>query len=333
MSTKNLPATEVQDVQESKMKIDAWEGHRRLFTIDENGQRVELQQATYRDYDADRAVRVARLGNSKIGVVSQNYQLVDHYQVAQPLLEAGFTSVDLLKHRADGIDMLAVLSHPDIVYEDTIGWDTHLFPTQDAKIHLAAKIDTSFRKGHGIRVTMGFMRVICKNGMVSYRLGLGNEVFSHKDFRTESLTNLVERTLRKKNPWERLTKENTIPSAALDWPIEQLERMAEDPTYVFTLPRFASAPLEKLTRQIPGWGVGKMAEVLKAARQAEDFSLLDVLNVVTDVAALRPDRMGSDGGPSWIMYNRLEPLTQHLIDVVDVGAFKAGLGTFPLAER
>ena len=350
MTTTN--ATLLETTPEVSMTVPAYETSRNMYTIDMQGNRVLMGKVTYRDYEDDRRVRNAKLlqGNKayNLGGVSSLWNLVDPYQAIEPLLEAGFTNVDLLNHRAGGAAVKAVLSHPDFRFDEVIHWDTALFPErQDRKnLYLAAKIDMGLRPGHAIRLSFGFYRVICHNGLVSTEFGMGNRVFNHVNFLRHEELSLPSASKNALGPkWiseqaECLADQMgaggiqafpelaaRIDTQALDWTIDTLERYLEDEFSLEELPQFARKPFQKLTSQLPPWGSAALLEVLKQARLEDAIGLLDVANMLTDVASphtrdLTGSQFRSSDEMSWVVYDRFEPLMEHLRAAIEVGAFK-----------
>lgn len=336
--------------EERIVKVEAFERSRSLYTIDKEGQKVRVATATHRDYEQDRRVRHTTMQNDHnlihLGNTRDVWNLVDHYQVAEPLLKAGFTNVQLLNHRGYGAQMQAVLSNPDLTYKDVIGWDSALFPNGDpnSELQLAASINTTLRPGQSIKVTFGFFRILCQNGLISNVLDMGHQYFNHGNFFADKngeengprwireTSEILADQLSDGNILELPSLKPRIDSQALDWGIEVLKRSTEDETYIQNLPDFARKPFDRLIRHLPARGAYVLQESLQQAKNAGDVGLLDILSILTNVASseFRP-LPGSDqsqrrfGRPSFEVYGSVEPMLSDLRAIVEIGAFRKDL--------
>lgn len=306
-----------------------------VYTISEAGERVELGLVDHREYEEDRRLRVPVLAaggkTSVLGRGGSQFHIVDHWQAAEPMLDAGW-KVQTLHHYQLGAQLIAFFTLPDIVLPDTISWD-RLGGSQGGDSFLAMRLFTSLHLGHAIRYTIGIYRQVCSNGLVVKRLGLGSLVMrhvGHGEFGARKVADwLEERAAVLAQLQDVATRPLSIPVSCLDWAAGTLRHLAakqnDQEEFLRTQPEFVVRPLKTLQQRLPGWGMGVLAEQLAMAQQGTDsISVLDLLNAVTNVA---------DNGPresrAWEIYRRVEPLYGALADLVDISAFKAGVPALP----
>jgi hypothetical protein len=299
---------------ESSLVVPAIEGARPMYTFDENGKKTALGLVRYRDYEADRKLRVAYFGEDTahpLGKASGNFRIVDHWTAAQPLLKAGF-KVDMLRHFRDGAELFAVLTHPDLTMRDVIDWDADMYNGQPTTMRMAIRLRNNLNIGNSIRYDIGFFRVICTNGLIASALDMGNAAFTHRIFETPKLKQWVDDTI---NNWTGGRQLRDVEAKALDWPIQTFTEILEDPGYVNRLPAFARIPAQHLLNKMPQWSRVQLVEQMQSMRQnSEVITALDLLNAVTNLNNLSPAQ-------SWLVYRRLDPIYNNFVTLCDIGAF------------
>lgn len=316
---------------EQTVQVEAIQGGIPIYSIDQNSQKVEIGSVQYRDYD-ERRLRVPVMYSREepdsphsLGHASGKFEIVDHYEVLFPLLQLGFQP-KILKHLRGGSEMMAVMVNPDISAPDTMYWDRQLYPAQEGKGKLlfAIRVWNNLHFGAGIRLTVGFLRILCTNGLISVALGLGNLSFKHSAFSGDRLGDWAGERV---GGWNQERHWRVLDPKVLGWPIRALDNVLRNPGAVAQYPKFASEPILQLQSRMPSWGLAKLRDQLSLAQGAEGIEPLDLLNMLTNTANQTPR---SNAELSWTMYRRMDPLFKSLYDLVEIGAFETGSSGFGL---
>lgn len=253
----------------------------------------------------------------KLGTATGNYRLVDHADIVQPFLDAGFEP-GVVTARRGGLKLAATLYHPDFALDDTISWDNPLYDrTRNDRIYMGVGLWTDAATGHGIRVNVGFFRSICTNGLVSHILELGEKTFSSQHFTPEALRGWVNDTT---NKWGATVEEmnlRRLPTTALDWPLNLLKDYATNGPSVFeTMPRFVRETSQAFVQGMSQWMTAGVIEQLSLLRShQEHFTPMDIVNGVTNLAYGRP-------AASARIYERLDRFAVGIADMAEIGNFK-----------
>lgn len=309
--------------REEAVQVEAIQGGVPIYSITPASEKVKIGEVRYRDYD-ERAVRVPTFIPSgedtsphSLGHASGQFKIIDHYSVLDPLLQEGFRP-EILKHFRGGSEVLAVMTHPDLVVPDEIGWDRSKYSSAPSNLKFAVRVKSSLHFGTGIRATLGFFRIICTNGLISVALGMGHTSYKHTSYGGGIFREWINARMGELNG---VPEYPSLPSKVLDWPIRALEAVSKDEGAIENYPKFAAEPIGQLQRRLPAWGLPSLAQQLEMARSADSINPLDLLNMLTN-SAQEDNR--SDDGISWMMYRRMDPLFRSLYDLVEIGAFHAG---------
>ena len=319
---------------EERVTVEAIQGGVPIYSISSDAKRTQVGTVQYRDYD-DRRLRVPVMypeGSAdkphSLGHASGRFELVDHYTVLEPLLAMGFVP-RLLKHFRGNAEMVAVMANPDITVPDTLNWDQGLYPNGNAKgkLEYAVRVWSNLHVGSGIRATVGFLRVVCQNGLVAVALGMGHRMMSHGNFNQETFRNWVVVKNDEAKGLDSGSQYTALPGKVLAWPLRALDAVIADPMAVERYPKFAAEPLKQLSNRLPAWGMPALRDQLELAQAADQVAPVDLLNILTNAANLDPR---ADDGRSWQMYRRMDPLFHSLYDLVEIGAFEVGSSGFGL---
>jgi hypothetical protein len=321
------------DVPERTFEVTAIEGSTAVFgpmlSTEGKWESQLLGRIIYRDYERDRRLRVPvfvdiRGKEHRLGKATKAFQLVNHNDSVQPFLDRGFV-IRKLFYRRMGVDMFAILSHPDHTIEDGIAWDKPLYPTAGVtgnRMEMAVAVRSSLRVGKSILIEVGFFRTVCTNGLVVKSLGLGSLRVSHKDWKPEGVLKFIDETgLKDQTTWV----PPQFPSSTLPMVTGALYNFlngkADD-----VIGSFPGTPISRLAtgiQRIPDWiskGMINQLALLTASGQPS-YNLLDVLNMFTNVAHTRTDA-------DQRIYSFLDRWIQPIIGLVQLSMLMSTAETF-----
>lgn len=318
-------------VTERDITVQAKQGEFKVFTIDAQGKKAPLGTLMYRDYDEDRRLRVPVLnGDRVLGRASSQYKVVDHLTAVAPVQEYGF-SPRTIHHFRGGSELIAFFStdDPSWQFKDPVAWDQEMYGVSEG-LFLALKVHTSMRVGNAIRYAFGFWRQICVNGLVAECLNLGVFRVAHTAFDHGEVVDWMGECLEAFD--QKQMTFDTISTKALSWPTQAITTLVADvdagDAYIAGQPNFARRPLSKVRSRLPTWGLESLSQQLEMAKSAKKVSKVDLLNMLTSVSNSSP-RHSEDNPIAWEVYRRMDPLASNLTELVEIGAFKAGVKGFP----
>jgi len=273
---------------------------------------------------------------SQLGIQKTPGAFLDPWAIQEPFLNAGW-NIDLVDYGRNGGRSTTLLYHPELTLKDTISWDharhlaqqerTNLGPGDETlKLGILAKgkIASSTR----YTLTLGFIRWVCRNGLVSSAFEMGSLVVSPATFEPlmvqDWIGQIVEDFSSKKSVSVTAYEAKT---SALDYPIEMMQKALLDqiqgkqgaePQLDFDeLPEFVSNPLGYIAKQ-PIWFQESLLDQAKLLRKSQEtFTSLDVLNMVTNPGAFNQQQSRSR------LYNKMEGLQSKMEELILVGSFFA----------
>lgn len=323
----------VPEYEDSEVSVSALEGRKPFYSMNREGEKVLAGHILQRDYENDRRLRVPVVEETGVvlGRTSSKWNIVDHYSAFLPALENGFEVKAYNSHRK-GTEAMSFMSHPDLEIPKslTMDWDLSVHSGNERESFVGVRVVSSMKFGASIRYTLGIFRQICVNGLMAKTLGMGYLSMSHTRFNVTEVNNWLQNRISYFTDIENNTPTfPEISSKILDWPIETLKRVGDDPEYLASIPEFASSPVKTIQRYVPKWGVPKLAEQFELAR--ENLALvspLDLLNCVTNVTNMSPRRSSSNDGIFWNMYYCIDPVFEATIQLADIGAFMKDVTSF-----
>lgn len=319
---------------------------REIYGIGEGTQEPQgLGVLEYREYEKDRRLRVPVFHPANkpdkavvLGRASRQFSVIDPYAAAEPLLNAGMEPRSMHYFR-DNTQLLAFFLLPGSEFKDLIGWDQWAEDKGQQDTMLAIRMRMSMHLGNAIRYSFGIFRQVCVNGLVVERLGLGNLSFRHLTTGDSDETGfkpeMVEDWLNKRaeellKVRKQIANPPTIPSKALGWAVDTFDKLADEGEQLqarevlAAMPQFASRPIRTMLERMPRWSVPVMADQLHRLHDNGTVSVVDLLNVLTNIADKSPRERRA-----WEVYRRLDPLYSAAKDLIDVSAFRAGLEPLP----
>lgn len=297
-----------------------------FYTIDEQGNTVKSGVVGTRRYDgrlneyfyhSDADGKQYSLGTRQKAV-----RTIDHTTILNPILDTGDYQIEKIE-RSGGTGLFALLSNPDVKYQDMISWDHEMFHSPgEGELSFSLAVWADIRFGKAVRVEGGFFRSLCSNGLVSRTLGAGSFRSRASRFDPAELEQFLSEGVEQR--FDRMSIPSTD-SKVLSWVNSTLEdrRLSPEPT---ALPSFAQAPFQTLG-SLPIWAQEELGYQLNLIQENQStVSTLDVLNAVTNIPNGQPERQGGR------FYFTLESLSNAVIDAANVAAFKMDLSPMAIAE-
>lgn len=300
---------------EQELTVPAFSGTREILTLDDQGETQVIGDLEYRDYEDDRRSRTMFFhprGEDerayRLGGVTGRYQIIDHAEVLSPLVDAGFHLRQALYSRGGArmtafmaVDVLAA----DGVWDDPFNWDG-LEGTSPLLFGLAVHND--IRPGHAVKVTAGYFRIVCTNGLMVRSFGLGNLVMNHLVFSGHELAEWV-----KGIPYKGPDSFPRVPTKTLAAPIDWITQYtSEDGPQ--GLHRLVQDPVSRVVGGMNAAGAEELVTHLESLRSNEDsYSIADLVNCITNIGRTQPR-----------IYRRLDVMADQLATLVELGGIRDG---------
>lgn len=298
--------------------VEATRKGRPFYTLNQEGNWDQVGDVILTNYESNVQALALRTPNKAytLGRTSNLYQVIDHRQVIQPLMDEGWVPAKIDNTRGGG-RLFVSLTHPSIRFEDfVVPYDRSRYPSVpgDGTLALSLGIWSDARAGHGVRVTLGFWRFICANGMVSSVLRLGDRTFKstmagHASF-LEWIQNQVSRPLS----GEALGYKVTRPEA-LNWLVDTLRKDEADLLQLPDIIRTEALAVHRdLSQGVRQTLVGQIQDLRDTG---ELVSAGDLLNTITNTANFQPRAHSR-------LYHGQESLASNLARMMEVGALVNG---------
>lgn len=319
--------TQYQDL--GTEQIEATRRGRPFQTLNSEGAWYNIGTVIETDYEGAAKSLVLRSDNQKsykLGRSSSQYQVIDHRQVLENLLTSGW-EVSRVDNTRGGARLFTVLTHPHYKVEDfVVGYDIERYKGSalGQPLGLSLGIWSDARVGHGIRMTMGFIRHICSNGLVSSILQLGDKTFKHTEAGGRALEawaqNQVNVLIGRTNSYQ------VVAPQALEWMYNTLvsanraegQRAGAGEEQLTQLPTLIRSETLALWRELSQGSRQVLAtEIDQLHATGEAVSGADLLNIITNVA-------NTQASATSRIYHNLEALAGNMNKMVEVGALVSG---------
>ena len=286
------------DIEEIEGTVNSFTGHRPFMGLTKQGTFEQTGVLSYTDMN-NRQVRSMTFTSNEtgrqfgLGNVTSSYQLIDQRQVFGPLLDLGF-EVGTIRQRRGGAATLGILRHPGMLLDDPIRWDRGLgryehseleqASIHDGKLAFSIMVKTDARAGNGIKMTAGFFRFVCENGLTVETLKLGSLSIPQKTFNPNRAlawaTDMVDTYQRRE-----AIQLQGFGIEALNFPIKMLDAISS-PDIEFDMdgqPQFIQEPLATITA-LPKWAQGALSDELKLIQNGTElFTAMDIVNALTNL--------------------------------------------------
>lgn len=256
------------------------------------------------------------LGSSK-----QGFKFVNHTDVMEPIMEAGWQIQDQLVGK-NGADVFTVFSNPDGErYKDLVSWDLPLWNNAGGSntnelgtLQEGLVLSTSIRPGKALKMNIGLFRLVCTNGLIIEALDLGSTKMNHRTFKLENITDI----LSERDRVDGFRGEYVGKPTAILGVQDLLTRQWAGDLPENEIPFFLRNELSTLSR-LPKWYQEPLQDFLDHMVNVDgNIHMLDVLNATT--GALNYTRQ-VDGGSDHAfdrVFTSMDPITEKLSNLLGI---------------
>lgn len=303
-------------VDEVSSQVEAYTGRLPVFSVNSEGEKVEIGVVKYTDYENERHVRGLWFESAidgkphSLGAATSQWNIVSPYDAIRPFMDRGY-KVRSVVHGEGGASVVAFLSNPEVSFIDPIQWDfyagVNIPELRGLPLEQSVRIRAGLRKGTGISVDVGFFRLVCTNGLVARVMDLGNVRFDHRTFTEDKIDDFCRKTP--------LTSPEQLPTAP-SLLIPEVIRLLSIDDPVLT-PRLIREPLERIQANTSRSVVDDLQNSLAEIHESQErFNHLDLINAVTNAKLVSQSE--------WSIYSRSDTVMGSLTDLVELAAVRTG---------
>lgn len=333
-----LEVPPAEPLAEEEFTMRGQRGGTTMFTRDSDGTKPlarMIWQTTDPDGQQGKTLRTLYLETAPghrvhVGTYLEPRKVVDYERALNPIFEAGFEPQRLYPRRG-GLQMYGLFSHPEYQMP-------YIFNQGEDGLMMALSFQGSLKPGRGYRYKMGFFRVICKNGLISEVMNLGNlKLPNETGFAEKDLTKWLGHSMRKWQEVDPLTSPlfKSYHPELLSYPLFAIEKLhgrqasdKRDRGWLSVMPSFARAPMLKLENIFPHWAMQALhKELLALAATNDPVNIMQLINGITNVFNGSPT---GDPATAGRFYYKLESIIEAIFNLAEVSAFQKGLEPFPV---
>ncbi len=274
-----------------------------INVFDEDFHHVQIGTVQSRIYEGENVVRHAFTTEDGhevvLGATRTAFQNLDYAEILDPLLEMGFIITKFYLVRR-GINLITYLEPGEdrALLKDPTSWDrgywTDRYPNRKnlGGLREMISVTASLKPGRGFHFDYGLYRLICTNGMVAKILGFPTLHFNHANFNPEALRSMngtdVPGLFSGKSHIEVGNKAGVQLFKNF---MVNMEEAGPPP-----LPFYLREEISVLTR-LPTWFSQALILSLELylANGPSKFTLIDLMNAVTNPISMSPEHDGAAG--------------------------------------